>query len=141
MLEVVVNHLGAVQFEAKARNHMVYCDQPVEQGGFDEGMTPPEFLLVAMGTCAGYYAVQYLKANQLPMEGLSIRTTAEKASAPARLSEIQVSVEYPMYLEARHREGMSQAVRKCLIHNTLLHPPQIGVEIHSAQATPVPMAA
>ena len=63
MLEVVVNHLGAVQFEAKARQHTVYCDQPAENGGFDEGMTPPEFLLAALGTCAGYYAVQYLKAR------------------------------------------------------------------------------
>lgn len=136
MLEVLVNHLGAAQFEAKARNHSIYCDQPVENGGFDEGMAPPELLLAAMGTCAGYYAVQYLKAQKLPIEGLCIRTTAEKAAAPARLGEIGVLVEYPYGIEPRQREGLSQAVRKCLIHNTLLFPPRIGVEIQSPPAMP-----
>jgi len=137
MLEVVVNHLGAVQFEAKARNHTIYCDQPIENGGFDEGMTPPELLLASVGTCAGYYAVQYLKARELPLQNLRIRTIAEKAAAPARLGEIRVLVDYAFPLEPRHREGLLQAVRKCLIHNTLLHPPKIDVEIQSAHAVPI----
>jgi len=137
MLEVLVSHLGAVQFEAKARNHKIYCDQPVENGGFDGGMTPPELLLAAMGTCAGYYAVQYLKAQKLPQEGLTVRTTAEKGAAPARLSEIRVQVGYPRALDPRRREGLSQAVRKCLIHNTLLHPPKVDVEIQSTAGVPL----
>ena len=140
-LEALANHLGAVQFEAKARNHKIYCDQPLEDGGFDEGMTPPEFLLAALGTCAGFYAVQYMKANKLKAEGLSVRTTAEKATAPARLSEIHVAVEYPGALETRDRQGMLQAVHKCLIHNTLLHSPKIEVDIQTAQGTPIPAAA
>ena len=41
-MEVTVDHLGAVQFEIKARQHTIPCDQPPENGGFDEGMTPPE---------------------------------------------------------------------------------------------------
>lgn len=134
MLEVVVNHLGAVQFEAKARQHTVYCDQPAENGGFDEGMTPPEFLLAALGTCAGYYAVQYLKARSLPSQGLRVRTTAEKVQGPARIGEMKIDVEYPVELEARHREGVLRAVHNCLIHNTLLHPPKIEVNLSIAAA-------
>ena len=51
MLEVVTKHLGAVQFEISARGHRLYCDQPVENGGFDEGMTPPELMLASLGAC------------------------------------------------------------------------------------------
>jgi putative redox protein len=135
MLEVLVNHLGDVQFEAKARNHVIYSDQPAEDGGFDEGMTPPELLLASVGACAGYYAVQCMKALKLPLEGLSIRTTAEKAFAPARLGEIKISVEYPSALDEPERARLAQAVRKCLIHNTLLDPPHIEVEIPSRPAS------
>jgi uncharacterized OsmC-like protein len=137
MLEVLVNHLGDVQFEAKARNHVIHSDQPIDTGGFDEGMTPPELLLASMGTCAGYYAVQYLKAQKLCAEGLSIRTTAEKASAPARLSEIRVSINYPGRLDQRNRDGLLNAVHKCLIHNTLPNPPKIDVDIASVESTPI----
>ena len=71
MLEVITNHLGAVQFEITARNHKIYSDQPAEHGGFDEGMTPPELMLASLGACAAYYAVDYFKRSQLPAEGVA----------------------------------------------------------------------
>jgi len=52
MLEVITKHLGAVQFEISARDHKIYSDQPIESGGFDEGMTPPELMLASLGACA-----------------------------------------------------------------------------------------
>lgn len=133
MLEVQVNHLGDVQFEVKARQHTLYCDQPADNGGFEEGMTPPELLLGSVGACAGHYAVQYLKTRNLLAEGLQVRVTAEKAKNPARLSEIGIDVTYPFDLGAKDREGVLQAVHKCLIHNTLANPPKIHVELHGRE--------
>lgn len=127
-MEVVINHLGDVQFEVKARHHTVYCDQPVDAGGFDEGMTPPELFLASLGTCAGYYASQYAKGHDLPA-GLRVRVTAEKVKGPARLDDLRIYVEYPEALDERHREGLVRAVHRCLIHNTLLAPPKIMTEI------------
>ena len=43
MMEVRIEHLGEVQFEIKARRHTLVSDQPLENGGLDEGMTPPNF--------------------------------------------------------------------------------------------------
>lgn len=128
MLEVVTKHLGAVQFEINARTHKVYSDQPESNGGFDEAMTPPELMLGAVGACAGYYAVDYLKRVAIAADGLSVRTTAEKVAGPARLDDIRIELECPGVVEERHRKGLLDAVRKCLIHNTLLHTPRIRVE-------------
>lgn len=132
-MEVTINHLGDVQFEVKARNHKVYCDQPVEAGGYDEGMTPPEFFLASLGTCAGYYAAQYAKGHNLPTKGLCVRVTAEKVKSPARLDDLRIFVDYPEALDDRHREGLLRAVHACLIHNTLLTPPKITTEIVAPQ--------
>ena len=128
MLEVVTKHLGAVQFEINARNHTIYSDQPTENGGFDEAMTPPELMLGALGACAGYYAVDYLKRAAIPADGLRVRTTAEKVPGPARLDDIRIELECPGVVEERHRKGLLAAVRKCLIHNTLLHTPKVQLE-------------
>jgi putative redox protein len=129
MLEVVTKHLGAVQFEISARGHRLYCDQPVENGGFDEGMTPPELMLASLGACAGYYAVDYLKRSKIPLEGIAVRTTAEKVPGPPRLDNIHIDLECPGVVQERHQEGLLEAVRKCLIHNTLLHTPKIQVDL------------
>ena len=128
-MEVTVEYVGAVQFEVKARNHTIACDQPEENGGFDEGMTPPEFLLASLGTCAGYYAAEYLKTRQLPAVGMRIQVLAEKAKSPARLSSIKITVHLPTTLDNRSHEGVIRAIHSCLIHNTLLNPPRIALDI------------
>jgi uncharacterized OsmC-like protein len=123
-MEVTVRHSGDVKFEASARGHRVVCDQPVENGGTDGGMTPPEFLLVSLGTCAGFYAAQYLKARNIPHQGLDVKVSAEKATAPARLGQFRIEVAVTG-LGAEHQAGVLRAVKACLIHNTLIHTPAI----------------
>jgi len=128
-MEVITKHLGDVRFEANARGHRILCDQPVDNGGSDTGMTPPEFLLASLGTCAGYYAAQYMKARSLKSDGLSVRVTANKAAAPARLTQFRIEVTVPG-LEPNHEAGILRAVKACLIHNTLLNTPSIETSVN-----------
>ena len=123
-MEVNVSYLDGVRFQAESRGHTVVCDQPADNAGADTGMAPPEFLLVSLGTCAGFYALQYLKTRNLPTDGLAVRVVAEKATHPVRLGSFRIEVTAPG-LEPRHHEGILRAVKLCLVHNTLLHPPAI----------------
>jgi uncharacterized OsmC-like protein len=133
-MEVLIQHLGAAQFEIKARQHTLICDQPAENHGYDEGMTPPELLLASLGSCAAYYAVDYLKRNKLSSEATKVRVTAEKVKAPFRLDNFKVQVDVDCELDDQHLRGVEDAVHRCLIQNTLLHPPQMKVEIKQAVA-------
>ena len=130
-MELIVEHLGAVQFEVTARGHTVITDQPLENGGFDEGMTPPEFLLAALGSCAAYYAVEYLKARKLSDAGTKVFITAEKAKNPARLDNFQLRIEVPVPLSDEQLKAIGLAVEKCVVHNTLINPPNIRTEVMS----------
>ena len=134
---MIIRYLGAVQFEAEARGLRVYCDQPVENGGFNEGMTPPEYLLVALGTCAGYYAAEYLNKNGLPSAGLEVSVHADKVKGPARMDGFKLGIHVPAKLEAKHGEGLRASVEKCLIHNTLLHAPSIQTTVTLGEVDPV----
>ena len=128
-MEVQIEHLGDVQFEIRARSHTIACDQPVENGGYDEGMTSPELLLASLGSCAAYYAAQYLRKHQLATEGTVVRVTAEKEKNPPRLARFVVEIETPVELTDAQVAGINEAVGHCLIHNTLLHPPEISIQI------------
>jgi uncharacterized OsmC-like protein len=130
-MEIKVEHLGAVQFEIRTRGHVVVSDQSADNGGFDEGMTPPEFLLAALGSCAAYYAAEYLRARKLADTGTKVFVTAEKVKNPARLDNFQLRVEVPIALTAEQDLGIRRAIEKCLVHNTLLHPPKITAEVVS----------
>jgi uncharacterized OsmC-like protein len=93
-------------------------------------MTPPEFLLVSLGTCAGFYAAQYLKTRSLPSQGLEIKVSAEKAMQPARLGQFRIEVIVPG-LDPAHEAGILRAVKACLVHNTLVNAPAIETVVHA----------
>src|SRR5689334_25159823 len=116
-MEATVQYLDGVKFNVAIRGHNVVCDQPVENKGDDAGISPPEFLLASLATCAGYYALEYLRVRSLPTDHLSVRVNADKLKQPARLGNFRIEVDTPE-LEPRHQEGILRAVKSCLIHNT-----------------------
>ena len=94
-------------------------------------MTPPEFLLASLGTCAGFYAVQYLRTRGLPVEGIRVVITAEKAKQPVRVGSFRIEVTVPN-LDPAHEAGVLRAVKACLVHNTLLNAPVIETVVRAA---------
>ena len=129
-MEITVEHLGAMQFEIKTRGHSIVSDQPVKAGGFDEGMTPPELLLASLGSCAGYYAAEYLRKNKLASEGTRVHVRCEKVTKPvARMTDFVMEVDAPVELSSEHLREMEAAVEHCLVHNTLLNPPKITIKV------------
>jgi len=132
-MEIRIRHIEGVRFEAETRGHRIVCDQPAANGGTDAGMTPPEFLLASLGTCAGFYAAQYLRNHHLPQRGLEVSVDAQKAAAPARLGSFRIEVTVPG-LAPEHEAGILRAVNACLIKNTLALPPAIETVLHTHEA-------
>ena len=128
-METTVRYSNGVCFAVETRGHKIFSDQPIENGGADSGMTPPELLLASLGTCAGYYAMQYLKMRHLSTEGLTVKVEAGKAAQPARLNDFRILIDVPGLQDARHREGVVRAAKNCLIHNTLLHTPSVEIAL------------
>jgi putative redox protein len=133
-MEVKVQHLGNVKFAASARGHRVICDQPQDNGGTDAGMTPPEFLLVSLGTCVGFYAAKYLETRKLSVDGLAVRVVADKALQPARLAQFRIELIVPG-LDPAHEAGILRAAKACLIHNTLVNAPAIETVLRTGPDT------
>jgi uncharacterized OsmC-like protein len=128
-MEVKITHLDQVKFAIHSRSHSIICDQPAENGGTDSGMTPPEFLLASLGSCAAFYAVQYLKTRNLDDRGVKVTVTADKLKQPARLGNFRVQVVCPIALTEEQEQGVMRSVHHCLVHNTLLNPPEIKIEL------------
>ncbi len=133
-MNAIIRSKGGVQFEAESRGHKVLSDQPVENGGDDQAMTPPELLLASLGTCAAYYALQYLRIHKLPAGDLTVRVEADKALNPARIGAFRIIVESQATADPKHHEGVLRAAKKCLIHNTLMTAPTIDIEIEAPVA-------
>ena len=130
-MEIKVTHLDNVRFQIQAREHSIISDQPATNRGADTGMTPPELMLASLGSCAAFYAVEYLKArNLLGEKPVEVSVTAEKLLKPARLGNFRIRVDCPVPLTPEQNEGLIRSVHHCLVHNTLLVPPSVEIELH-----------
>ncbi len=136
-MEVKISQCKGVKFNVQARSHSVVCDQPQENGGEDSGMTPPEFLLASLGSCAAFYAAEYLRTRKLAESGVEVTVTAEKLKQPPRLGNFRIQVVSPVPLGVEQSEAMMRAVRHCLVHNTLLSPAQIEIELSAKETNAV----
>jgi uncharacterized OsmC-like protein len=86
-------------------------------------------LLASLGSCAAFYAVQYLKTRNLALSGVEVSVTADKLKQPARLGNFRIHVACPVPLSEEQREGLMRSVHHCLVHNTLMAPPEIAIEL------------
>lgn len=132
-MEVRVRQGKGKQVEARARFHRIICDQPFAEGGSDTGMTPPEMMLAALGSCAMYYAAGYLEARKLPANAIELKVSAEKSGSPACLKEISIDVDAPG-LAPRTREGILRAIQACFLSRTLANAADISVKLTSVVA-------
>ena len=133
-MQVKISHLENVKFAITSRHHTIICDQPASNNGTDEGMTPPELMLASLGSCAAYYAAEYLRTRDLAQTGVEVTVNAEKLLKPARLGNFDIHIVSPVTLSPEQEEAMMRSVKHCLIHNTLLSPPEIQIKIDAAVA-------
>lgn len=136
-MDVLVRYVHGKQFEMSTRGHCVISDQPTPNGE-DRGMTPPELMLSGLGSCAAYYAAEYLRARNLSLEGLEVRVTGLKGGRPMRLTEINIIVDTPAISpNDERREGFMRAVHNCLLHQTLLNPPEVKLSLKAPELSAV----
>ena len=128
-MDVRVEHVEGVCFRISARSHNILSDQPSDNGGNDRGMTPPELMLAALGSCAAFYAYQFFAVRNIPVAELRVAVSAEKLKAPSRLGGFRVEVDTDVLMDQDKKQALLKSIRQCMIHNTMLSQPVIEVAL------------
>ncbi|GAA2437611.1 hypothetical protein GCM10010191_60630 [Actinomadura vinacea] len=136
MDDISVIHREEDAFAILIRDHLIHVDQPFSAGGMDAGPTPVEVFVAGLAACAAHYGRRYLASHGLPAQGLEAGARFTMSAAPpARIARIDLSVRPPVRLPEAQEAGFQAAVERCALHNTLLRPPRIEIDIGVAEQT------
>lgn len=130
--EAVVAWRGGVRFEAEARGHRLVIDQPRDEGGTDEGITPVECLAVSLASCVAYFAARFAQRHAVTLEALRVSVTWDYAERPHRVGRFDVRLSYRGALDAAMRERLLAVAQGCTVHQTLTHAPDVTVTLNEA---------
>lgn len=115
--------------KAKCGEHEVFADQHQSEGGTDKALTPAELFVASLGTCIGVYAVRFCKRHNLPTAGLKVLLDWTVVKDPWRIGSIRAEIHYPHDISDSEKKGLLRLAKACFIHETILHQPEIVVEL------------
>ncbi|HLW46104.1 MAG TPA: OsmC family protein [Acidimicrobiales bacterium] len=130
---IVVTHLEGDRFEIAVRNHRVYVDQPLADGGEDTAPTPTELFVSSLAACVAFYAGRYLTRHGLPTDGLGAEADYGFAKGPTRVGQVTVRLRVPEAVPEDKWAALLAVASHCTVHNTLDVQPVVSVELLTAE--------
>jgi putative redox protein len=118
---------GFVQEIAVGR-HQLRSDEPQAVGGTDQGPTPYDLLLAALGSCTSMTVGMYARRKQWPLTRVTVRLGHSRVHAadcadcekePAMLTVIDRDVEFEGSLSDEQRARLLAIANRCPVHMTL----------------------
>jgi uncharacterized OsmC-like protein len=124
-----------------ARTHELVLDEPASEGGSDEGPTPVEALLAALGACTAMTLRMYARRKGWPLRQVRVALTHQQmrrqdclecppdAEQP-RADRIQREIVVVGELSPEQLERLHEIADRCPVHRILAGRPAIVTTLH-----------
>ena len=129
---------GGFLTEVLVNRHSLVADEPVQAGGTDQGPSPFDLLVAALGACTAMTLRMYADRKGWPLEGATIRLTHDKIHAAecescetreGMLDRIEREIDIKGPLDANQKQRLLQIADRCPVHRTLTSEVQIQTRL------------
>lgn len=108
---------AAYSTKIEARSHALVADEPRDLGGEDEGPTPMELALGALGACTGITLEMYARRKGWPLEGVEAVVTSTEGADRKRNIDVALTLRGPLSDEQKAR--LLQIAHACPVHKVM----------------------
>lgn len=135
-MRVRIDYLGGKRFRAYCRQHSFNIDLPAVKGGSDSAPNPAEYFLSSLGACMSLYGLRYCENTGIMCENMRVTLTAEFDENASYITKINCTVVASSLNLGDKKEDFINAMKQCLVGQTIAMKPQIVVNIEEIAAKP-----
>ena len=114
--------------EVEVGPHRLAADEPLGYGGTEQGVSPYDLLLAALGTCTSMTIGLYARRRNWPLEDITVSLRHSKIYAvdceecetkEGRIDRIERDIHLTGDLSTEQRAKLMEIADKCPVHQTL----------------------
>ncbi|RII25092.1 MAG: osmotically inducible protein C [Geobacter sp.] len=130
--------------EMFANGFPLVADEPLEYGGGNEGPSPYEYLLAALGACTGMTLQMYARSKGWSLDEAVVRLSHQKIHArdcrdcdekEGRIDRFERELELRGELDGAQRQRLLEIAEQCPVHRTLTKAAKIETTLRPDQET------
>ena len=119
---------GGFRTDLFVNGHALVADEPKSYGGTDEGPSPYDYLLAALGACTGMTLQMYAGRKEWPLEAAVVRLHHSKIHAEDcahcedpghKIDRFEREIELLGELDGAQQQRLLEIADKCPVHRTL----------------------
>ena len=128
MGSVIARSAASFRVDIEAAGHKLVADEPATAGGTDQGPTPYDLLSAALGACTSMTMHFLAKRDNIPLEGVEISITNDRAyakdcadctSQSGYIHRFDVQIRLRGNLTPEQRKKLLDAANRCPVRKTL----------------------
>ena len=105
----------------------IETDQPARGGGGDSAPAPFDLFLASIGTCAGIYALGFMRQRGIDPQGSKITMRTHFDQSAGLISKIDLELKLPADFPEKYRAAVVNAMNLCAVKKHLHQPPEFEI--------------
>ena len=103
----------------RVRQHAFALDEPVANGGEDEGVTPHDVYDSALGACKAMTVLWYAQRKQIPVDDIQVTVDRDDSAERQGVYRLRVTLSVGGALTDAQRQELLGVANKCPIHKLM----------------------
>lgn len=120
MADLIIEHDEGSRFQATDGENTVFAGEG-EENHEDNNMYPGEMFVAALGMCVGSMVRGFLKARDIPCEGLRIELDFESEESPDRVGYVDIVIYPPDSLPEKYEPILKKTAGNCYVKQSIQH--------------------
>jgi len=118
-IHVVRDRTHKMKHSVSVRQHSFAIDEPVSNGGEDEGFTPHDVYDSALGACKAMTVLWYAQRKQIPLDGIEVTVDRDDSEERKGVYRLRVTLSLGGALSDAQRQELLTVANKCPVHKLM----------------------